>query len=205
MKRKALLFSVLVIGLLLGLTGCKDEKTVEISLPGGDYKGEQEVTLKASDGHSDIVYTLDGSDPMDKGNLYNPDMPLHLNSNVTLKARVQVRNDYGPIAEAQYKITPIEEKKLSVEQRFFLTNISGHYELNGKSYYIHRSEETIDWNNGKESGSSPIIDIQPNDSESGTLTYLDNGGKEVKLEIDMNPPGDNAVMFNGENFPYLGE
>lgn len=207
-KRKWL---ILLLGcvLLMLVTGCgKDGLTVDISLPSGEYTGEQEITLSNS-GNYDIYYTLDGSDPTQNGNLYDSTKKIYLNFDATLKACSKERQEYGPITEAKYTIK--EEEKaagLTPEERHFLSNVSGQYQFENMSYYINSRERMIDWNDGTESGTSEIIKVTvPEDFDGyhGSITYNNNKGEAVTLEIDMLPMGDNAVYFNGVNFSYLGD
>ncbi|SDY33477.1 chitobiase/beta-hexosaminidase C-terminal domain-containing protein [Eubacterium barkeri] len=193
----------------LALVGCGGKKLeTKISLPSGEYMGEQEVILsnEGDGGNCLIYYTLDGSEPSSKSFLYEKDSPLAINYDSTLKAITINDGSKGPVAEATYTIKEMKEQTLTDVERVFVGNIRGSYELNGNTIEIDSAKRIIEWNIGGQKGSSKFTVSAPEDGdgESGTLTYTGNDGKEQKFEINMAPSGDNAVYFNQDNYNYLG-
>jgi Chitobiase/beta-hexosaminidase C-terminal domain len=69
---------------------------------GGLYKGDQSVTLTASDPAAEIFYTLDGSDPTRKGTRY--ERPLTLTTSTTLKFVARGRGEVSPVVTQTYDL-----------------------------------------------------------------------------------------------------
>ena len=98
MKKRHLIALFMILLLLIpSLSGCGKDLTTKISLESGEYYGEQEITLSNA-GTGTIYYTLDGSDPRDGGNEYNPEMPLKINYDSTLKAYTKEGSSKGKVA-----------------------------------------------------------------------------------------------------------
>ncbi|MEG0310671.1 MAG: chitobiase/beta-hexosaminidase C-terminal domain-containing protein [Eubacterium sp.] len=204
MKRKYVYTSLIIIlTMILIVSGCgKSEKTT-ISLVSGEYMGEQEVVL-TSKGDGEIYYTLDGSDPKENGLKYNPDKPLKINFDATLKAYTKNGNTDGPVEEVTYKIKPIKVQELKPGERAFLGVITGKYQ-NGQDVITINTDRTVEWKDKSGSGKSTFIVAVPEgtDGYKGTLVYTNSEGKEGKYEIDCLPQGDNAIFINGVSYAYL--
>ena len=109
MKKRHLIALFMILLLLIpALSGCGKDLTTKISLESGEYYGEQEITLSNA-GTGTIYYTLDGSDPRDGGNEYNPEMPLKINYDSTLKAYTKEGSSKGKVVEATYTIKNMEQ------------------------------------------------------------------------------------------------
>jgi major membrane immunogen (membrane-anchored lipoprotein) len=210
MKRKVQLglLVCLCVAAALGLTACGQSYETTISLPSGEYNGEQEVVLTSS-GSGDktaIYYTLDGSDPTSKSYEYKDGTPLTISYDSTLKAVTIDDGTAGPIAQADYTIKEVKTQTLSATERQFVANLRGSYELNGNTIDIDSANRNITWSINGDKGSSHFTVTAPDEGggESGTLTYTGTDGKEKTFTIDFAPSGDNAVMFNGENYNFVG-
>ncbi len=206
MKRKiiGLGLSLLMIG---ALTGCTQVYDTDISLKSGEYMGEQTVVLSNEEGGvtTRIYYTLDGSDPTKESMQYDPERPLKINYDAHLKAATIGSNKRGPIAEAEYKITPIKQVELTNEERVFLSILTGTYQSETETITIS-SERTITVNDGSKKHTTEFMLEVPPDSNNkkGTLTFSGVDGNPKEYRVDFDPPGDNAIDINGTSYRYLG-
>ncbi|NLN97079.1 MAG: hypothetical protein GX127_01570 [Eubacteriaceae bacterium] len=200
---------ILGISLLMiwTLSGCSQAYDTDISLASGEYLGEQTVVLSNEEGGvtTRIYYTLDGSDPTKESMQYDPETPLKINFDAHLKAATIGSNKRGPIAEAEYKITPIKQVELTDEERVFLSILTGTYQSDTATVTI-ASDRTITINDGNKKHTTEFLLEVPEDSDNkkGTLTFSGLDGSSQEYHIDFDPPGDNAIDINGTSYTYLG-
>lgn len=192
---------MILLLLIPSLSGCGKDLTTKISLESGEYYGEQEITLSNA-GTGTIYYTLDGSDPRDGGNEYNPEMPLKINYDSTLKAYTKEGSSKGKVVEATYTIKNMEQTDQSSGALMFTAYIRGTYQ-SGDSRIIFNQDRSLEWQNGSDTGSSPYTITMSSDEDplKATLTYINNDGKEAKYEIDANAIWqDGSLVINGTTY-----
>lgn len=207
MKKRHLIALFMILLLLIpSLSGCGKNLTTKISLESGEYYGEQEITL-SNDGEGVIYYTLDGSDPRDGGNEYDPEMPLKINYDSTLKAYTKDGGSKGKVVEATYTIKNLEQTDQSSGALMFTAYIRGTYQSGDAKITFHQ-DRSLEWQNGSDSGKSPYIITMSSDGDplKATLTYIDNNGKEAKYEVDANAIWDDgSLIINGTTYEPVEE
>lgn len=207
MKKRHLIgvFAALLILLPL-LAGCGGNLKTTISKESGEYYGEQEISLSNS-GKGVIYYTLDGSDPQEKGNEYDPDKPLHVNFDSTLKAYTKDGGSKGPVVEATYTIKSLEQKDLPSEALMFSAYIKGTYQ-SGDSKIVFNGDRSLSWQDASGSGESKYMITMSADKDplKATLAYVNPEGKEQKYEIDANQIwNDGSLSINGTVYQPVEE
>ena len=207
MKKRHLIALFMILLLLIpALSGCGKDLTTKISLESGEYYGEQEITLSNA-GTGTIYYTLDGSDPRDGGNEYNPEMPLKINYGSTLKAYTKEGSSKGKVVEATYTIKNMEQTDQTSGALMFTSYIRGTYQ-SGDSKIIFNQDRSLEWQNGSDAGSSPYTITMSSDEDplKATLTYINNDGKEAKYDIDANAIWeDGSLVINGTTYQPVDE
>ena len=176
---KKILFLLLLISTLVFASGCDNsDRDVSISLPSGQYYGEQHVTLSCVDPTAQITYTLDGSDPGESELIYDSETGIDINYTSDLKATAG-----GNVAEAHYDITP-----------------SGNWvtdESMADSFNINSTSVTF-----QTPGAAPIKSgyyIKDVNGNTANLVYTDPEGKNVTIPIQAVPENEQVVV-NGKTY-----
>ena len=192
---KKILFLLLLISTLVFASGCDNsDRDVSISLPSGQYYGEQHVTLSCVDPTAQITYTLDGSDPGESELIYDSETGIDINYTSDLKATAG-----GNVAEAHYDITPYDGT-MDANQKAFYDKISGNWvtdESMADSFNINSTSVTF-----QTPGAAPIKSgyyIKDVNGNTANLVYTDPEGKNVTIPIQAVPENEQVVV-NGKTY-----
>lgn len=78
---------------------------VEANLPSGEYDSKIDVTLTTKTEGAEIYYTTNQTDPITNGILYDPDIPITLYRDTTIRAVAKYDGAYGDVSSFYYLFT----------------------------------------------------------------------------------------------------
>ena len=156
------------------------------------------VTIATETENAEIYYTLDGSDPVEKGLLYAG--KIEITETTTVKA-VAVKDGWknSEVVEAKFtKLTVIEDGIIDVLNREFTgvedTQYSAWEDKTSNSSAVYA---------GQSAGGNDAIQLRSNNSNSGIVTTV-SGGKVKKISIDWNSntAAERELWVYGSNMAY---